>query len=292
MWFIRFISDGDTLKLLRFPFSFFLMPVYFFAFSQIEIINYTNATIAFLVLHLFIYPASNGYNSYMDQDVTSIGGLKNPPKATKNLFYASVLFDAIGLILSCVISAKFCVLVVLYMLASRAYSYKGIRLKKMPIIGFFTVVVFQGAFTFYMVAYACSDVVYEVNSINLFALLASSLLIGGVYPLTQIYQHQSDAANGDHTISYKLGYKGTFIFSACMFICAGISLYVYFYLINANWQFVWFQFFLLPTTIYFLWWFYKVVKDSSQANFENTMRMNFLSSTCVSVCFIIIRIIK
>ena len=82
----------NTIILLRIPFSYFLMPVFLFAVSQVNDINWLNTIICFFVLHLFIYPASNGYNSYMDQDETSIGGLEHPPKATKQLFYISILF--------------------------------------------------------------------------------------------------------------------------------------------------------------------------------------------------------
>jgi hypothetical protein len=40
----------------------------------------------------------------------------------------------------------------------------------------------------------------------------ASLFIGSVYPLTQIYQHEADKKDGVTTISYKLGYVGTFFF--------------------------------------------------------------------------------
>ena len=42
------------------------MPVYWFALSFVESINWGNAIGIFVILHLLIYPASNGYNSYMD----------------------------------------------------------------------------------------------------------------------------------------------------------------------------------------------------------------------------------
>ncbi|HSN07699.1 MAG TPA: hypothetical protein VLS85_01615, partial [Hanamia sp.] len=67
----------STLQLLRFHFSFFLMPVYWFAVSQVNNINWMNALLVFVILHLLVYPASNGYNSYMDRDTTPVGGLKN-----------------------------------------------------------------------------------------------------------------------------------------------------------------------------------------------------------------------
>jgi 1,4-dihydroxy-2-naphthoate octaprenyltransferase len=63
----------NNLKLLRLPFSFFLMPVFLFALSEQQPNNAMQAFLLFVVLHLLIYPSSNAYNSYMDQDEGSIG---------------------------------------------------------------------------------------------------------------------------------------------------------------------------------------------------------------------------
>ncbi|MEP7110351.1 MAG: prenyltransferase, partial [Ferruginibacter sp.] len=132
----------STIQLLRFHFSFFLMPVYWFALSQTISINTGDAILIFIILHLLVYPASNGYNSYMDRDTESIGGIKNPMQPTRQLFYVSILLDAAGILLSCFISRWFVLGIVSYILASRAYSYRGIRLKRYPVTGYLTVIFF------------------------------------------------------------------------------------------------------------------------------------------------------
>ncbi len=184
----------STTQLLRFHFSFFLMPVYWFALGQTEYINTAHAVLIFVILHLLVYPASNGYNSYMDRDTESIGGIKNPMEPTKQLFYVSILLDTVAIALSFIISIYFAVAIVAYIFASRAYSYRGIRLKKYPIAGYITVIFFQGAVTFFMVLHGSSmDKTLQVSWINM---LIASLLIGGFYPLTQIYQHKQDKKDG------------------------------------------------------------------------------------------------
>ena len=125
-----------------------------------------------------------------------------------------------------------------------------------------------------------------------FVLAACSFLIAGVYPLTQIYQHEADAASGDFTISYRLGIIGTFIFSSLMFVIANILLFFYFSQTGKPNHFIIFQAFLLPVIIYFSWWFLKTMKDKSQANFRNTMRMNAIASTCMNLCFILLLILN
>ncbi len=287
-----FLIDTDTLKLMRIPFSFFLMPVYWFAISQTYPVNWVAATLCFVVLHLFIYPASNGYNSYMDKDETSIGGLKNPPKATKKLFYLSIVFDAAGLLLSLFINTTLFFCVALYLLASRAYSYKGIRLKKYPILGFLTVAFFQGAFTYLMVKVALHPMIDLHLSYQWRAMLACSFLIGGVYPLTQVYQHVADKASGDKTISLLLGVRGTFIFSAILFAIANVVLYFHFEEVQRSFQFILFQICLLPVIIYFVQWAIKVWIDEKEASFENTMRMNSISSLAMSGCFILMCVLN
>src|ERR1035438_8877301 len=149
--------DKSTLKHLRLPFSFFLMPVFLFALSQANTINWQTTILAFVILHLLIFPSSNGYNSYQDRDETSIGGLKHPPKVSENLFYATLLMDVVGILSALIISVYFSLFVLIFVFMSRAYSYRNVRLKKYPVIGFLTVFVFQGAFVYLMASSAITD---------------------------------------------------------------------------------------------------------------------------------------
>ncbi len=279
----------NTFTLLRIPFSFYLMPVYFFALSQCEMVNGFKAILIFFILHLFIYPASNGYNSYQDKDEQSIGGLRNPPKATVQLFYLSLLFDAIGLSLSLIIGWTFFCGVLLYMLVSRAYSSRLIRLKKYPIIGFLAVVIFQGAVSFITIysGITGAKILDVITSNLLYPVVASTFLIGGVYPLTQIYQHKQDERSGDKTLSILLGYRGTFIFSLVFFVIANLILFFYFDQLHQLNSFYLMQAFLFPVMLFFLNWMRKVFKHTEHASFENTMLMNTLASLMLNFCFIL-----
>lgn len=280
--------DNSTVKHLRFPFSYHLMPVFLFALSQSDAVNWETTIIAFIILHLLVYPSSNGYNSYQDKDETSIGGLKDPPRVSQNLFYATILLDIIGAICSLMISVWFSVFVTIYILISRAYSYRNLRLKKYPFMGFITVFIFQGAFTYTMVSVAITDPFIEkvLTLDNLICMMVASLFIGSVYPLTQIYQHAADKKDGVTTISYKLGHLGTFIFSAILFSAATILLYYYFNLTRQRFAFLLFLLMMLPVVLRLIFWSNKVRKDTIHANFENTMSMNLLASTCMNLYFL------
>ena len=281
---------SSTIQLLRFHFSFFLMPVYWFALSQTNSINKPHAVLIFIILHLLVYPASNGYNSYMDRDTDSVGGIKKPMQPTKQLFHITLLLDATAVILSCLISLYFVLGIIAYILASRAYSYRGIRLKQYPVIGYLTVVIFQGAITFFLVMHGSSN--DKTLFAPLFSMVAASLLIGGFYPLTQIYQFEQDKADGVTTLSMLVGYKGTFIFTAIIYFFA-VSTLAY-QLISTKQQNSFFiiQIFFIPVLVYFFWWFRRVTLKHTAANFVNTMRMTVLASVCTNAAFITLFLIE
>jgi 1,4-dihydroxy-2-naphthoate octaprenyltransferase len=280
--------SSATIKLLRIPFSFFLSPIYFFALAQVTEIYWFNAGLIFIILHFIIYPASNGYNSYMDKDTESIGGLEKPPPPSRQLFWVTVVLDSIGILLSLIIGPVFTLVMLFYIGASKAYSYRGIRLKKYPYLGYLVVIAFQGAVTFWLVYYGSSR--YPDTQVPWLGMLICSLLVGGFYPLTQIYQHKQDLDDGVSTISYKMGYTGTFIFCAVVYILAWVFMAQFFIGKKQGDQLLMVGIFFIPVIVYFLRWFVLVRKNNKEANFKNTMRMNWLAATCTNISFLILLI--
>jgi 1,4-dihydroxy-2-naphthoate octaprenyltransferase len=177
-----------------------------------------------------------------------------------------------------------------YIGASKAYSYRGIRLKKYPVIGFLIVILFQGAFTFWLVYYGSGTL--PSTNIPWEGMTICALLIAGFFPLTQIYQHQQDLKDGVVTISYKLGYTGTFIFCAIAYVLAFIIMAQYFMEKQENHKFLIISILFMPVVVYFIKWFLQVKKNTAEANFKNTMRMTWLASTCTNIAFIILLIWK
>jgi 1,4-dihydroxy-2-naphthoate octaprenyltransferase len=278
----------STIKLLRIPFSFFLSPIYFFSLAQVPHIDWGNAGLIFFILHFLIYPASNGYNSFMDRDTESIGGLEKPPQPSAQLFSVTVILDCAGILLSLLIGPFFAAIMLLYIGASKAYSYRGIRLKRFPYLGYLVVIIFQGAVTFWLVYYG-SNIEYRIW-VPWQGLVICSLLVGGFYPLTQIYQHQQDKDDGVSTISYKLGYLGTFIFCSIVYILAWVFMAQFFIQYGQGKQLLMVGIFFIPVIVYFIRWFVQVSKDKQTANFKNTMKMNWLAATCTNISFMILLI--
>jgi len=279
----------NAITLLRIPFSLFLMPIYWFSLSNTPAYNWLDALLIFLVLHLFLYPTSNGYNSYYDKDEGSIGGLKKPPKVTQELYYLVLLFDVLSVMLAFCVSMPFAVLIFIALMISKAYSYDKIRIKKYPILGTATVTVFQGSYTYLMIQIGLGMEMQQLFATNnLLLALFSTLFLCGSYPITQIYQHEEDSKRGDITLSYLLGIWGTFAFCVISFTLA-LALLSYVYLQTQQLQrLLVFVLFTMPIFAYLLYWMRKVKTDLRFADFEHTMTMSKISSVAFNLAFIII----
>ncbi|MBU6120805.1 UbiA family prenyltransferase [Hymenobacter sp. PAMC29290] len=264
------------------------MPVFWFGLSALRgPWSGWRALSVFVVLHLLAYPASNGYNSYYDKDEGSIGGLKAPPKVTPELLHLVWLFDALAVAGAALLSLPFAALVVVYLLVSKAYSYEGIRLKKYPLLSTLVVVIFQGAFTLLMTQVGVGATPTQLfEKTNLLLALVSTLFLCGSYPLTQVYQHEEDARRGDHTLSLRLGIRGTFIFAAVGLLAGAEALGLAYWLRQEIHPLLIFLVATGPVVVLFGRWAWAVWHDESAADFEHTMRMNQVSSLCLSAAFI------
>ena len=281
--------DISSWKHLRIPFSFYLLPVFVFAFAVVDDAQPINTWIVFLTLHLFLYPSSNGYNSYFDKDEESIGGLKHPPKVTKSLYYLSLLFFLVAVVLGLAINASYSMMMLIYGLVSMAYSHPSIRLKKYAYVSWMTAGVFQGYFTFCMAYAGLTGSGWEaffVPEVYLPGLLTTIILMGS-YPLTQVYQHREDAKRGDRTLSLALGVLGTFLFASIWFIFSGIGFVAYFNWAGNTWAIWGFLAAMLPVILYFFLWFSLVKSNPSKyVSYDWAMWMNRISALSLNGFFL------
>lgn len=274
---------------LRIPFSYLLLPVYLFSLSISPNLNESRMLWVFIILHFFLYPASNGFNSYFDKDEKSIGGLKNPPPVKRGLYFLSLLFDGIALLLAVwKITILFAGMILVYGLVSKAYSHPLVRLKKYPIIGWITTGLFQGFFTFIMCYIGINNLSLDssLHAHVLIPAILTSMMLWGNYPMTQVYQHEEDEKRGDITLSLKLGVKGTFIFTGVLFTIATAGFLYFFIEFYKTKYAIDFLLALSPVLIYFLFWFLSVRKDITKANYSRTMILSFISATCLNIFFI------
>ncbi|MCI1265954.1 MAG: UbiA family prenyltransferase [Saprospiraceae bacterium] len=270
---------------LRFSFSILLLPVFLFAMSQASSVNWIHAFICFVVLHVLVYPSSNAYNSFMDRDTGSIGGLKSPPEVPQSIYMVSIVFDVLALCISYMfLGFPVFALIVSYIIASRTYSYRGIRLKKYPWVGFLIVALFQGSIIYLISLWSFQgSVIFELKLY--WGMLISFFMMGSSYPLTQVYQHKQDREDGVLTLSMVLGVRGTFIFSGIMLFVFVILMVFFLYSYESLLMIPLLIFCTFPVSIYFINWFQKVWRDDLEANFENTMLMSHLGAWSTNLFF-------
>ncbi|MEJ7643215.1 MAG: UbiA family prenyltransferase [Chryseolinea sp.] len=274
---------------LRIPFSYFLLPVFLFALAISSDASVKAELWTFAIIHLLLYPASNGYNSYFDKDEKSIGGLKNPPPVNKGLYHLALLFDILAIILGLLtINLTFAVMLLIYGIVSKAYSHPDVRLKKMPIVGWLVAGFFQGFFTLLMCYIG-------INNCTLQSIWRPEIVVPGIlcsimlwasYPMTQIYQHEEDGRRGDETLSRKLGILGTFYFVAAIFGLVSVCFTLYFVTFY-NWQLaIAYLLALFPAVAFFSHWFIKTYRSREAADYGHTMWLNFISATTLNAFFL------
>ncbi len=196
--------------------------------------------------------------------------------------------EVMAFLLGLFISVWFAFAVLVYGLMSKLYSHPATRLKKYPIISFLTVFFFQGAFMYWAIFGGLNGFGLFSFGWDLQVLLAGgicSCLIGASYPLTQIYQHDEDAKRGDFTLSLMLGYKGSFIFSGIVFAAGIVLSFFYWYILGGMENFYIFLACSFPIFLFFNYWFFRVIKTASAANYKNAMRMNFISAAFMLLYF-------
>ena len=275
---------------LRIGFSVFLLPVFLFSLAFVEDLEIGRAALVFILLHLFLYPSSNAYNSYYDKDEGSIGGLKRPPKVDKGLFHLSLVFLALSLLLGLMINLAFSSMLLVYSLVSMAYSHPTIRIKKYPYGSWLIAGFFQGCFTFVM-AYSGLTLSGWGNFAQVPLLIPgmlTTLLLWSAYPLTQVYQHQEDGRRGDRTLSLSLGVQGTFVFSSVWFLLSGGAFAWYFVAIKGQIWALWgFLAAMAPVLLYFTVWFFFVRSDAGRyASYGWAMWMNRISAIALNGFFL------
>ncbi len=303
-----------ALRLLRVPFSVYLMPVFWYALAFVPVASAASgsgpgwgasggrATAVFFILHLLVYPASNGFNSFHDRDTGPVGGLEAPPPPPPILRGLVMTLDTAAFALALLLEVRFALLLLSYILVSRAYSAPPLRLKSRPYLGTAAVVVFQGLVTYLAVqAGSGVDLEYLFSTFNLLAGAGASLLLLGSYPLTQVYQHEEDAARGDLTLSRVLGVGGTFRFARVLSV-AGAA-----YVIGLGWLplpggfgrslflqqprlgisvplLALFGIWMLPTALYVARWERRVATGQPPTH-ADAMGLNRLASLSVSAFF-------
>jgi 1,4-dihydroxy-2-naphthoate octaprenyltransferase len=183
--------------------------------------------IGFVACHAFLYSGATAFNSYYDKDVGPVGGLEHPPSVSPALLPFSLAVQGVGWLLAALVNLPFFLIYGAFLGLSFAYSHPRIRLKAHTLTSLVIVGVGQGALAF-LGAWAAvrGEVASALSLDGALGVVAAVLLILALYPLTQLYQIDEDAARGDRTAAVVWGPRRCFELSIASTLLGGAVMVV------------------------------------------------------------------
>lgn len=213
---------ADYVTHLRLPFQFLLSPIFLWGVLLAGGALDARVLVAYIALHIFLYAGGTALNSHYDRDEGPIGGLEQPPPVPSHLLLFSLVWQFSGFLLTLTVNWSVAAIYFIMFCLSIAYSHTQIRFKGNPFLASVTIMLGQGILPFYAGwATARGDLYSALNIHGFIAALSATLIIGGFYPLTQLYQLEADARRGDMTVARFLGVDGSFRFAIILIILGG-----------------------------------------------------------------------
>jgi 1,4-dihydroxy-2-naphthoate octaprenyltransferase len=210
---------------LRLPFQLLLAPIFLWGWLLSGGGWSPGAGLAFVAFHVFLYGGATAFNSYYDRDRGPVGGLAAPPPVGAGLLPFSLAMQAIGWALAWLVNPLVVWLYGGFVILSLAYSHPRVRLKARPIVSLLVIAVGQGGLAF-LAAWAANrgELASAWSRDGVLGALAASLVVVGLYPLTQLFQVDEDRARGDRTLAVAWGARPSFLLAqGCLFV-GGLSL--------------------------------------------------------------------
>lgn len=202
---------GTLLVHLRLPFQLLLAPIFLWGWLLAGGGWSAAIAVAFVAFHGFLYGGVTAYNSYFDRDEGPVGGLEHPPPVAEALLPFSLAVQAVGWLLAALVNGPFFLIYGGFMALSVAYSHPRIRWKARPVASLAVVGVGQGILAFLGAWVAArGDLAGATSPPGVLGAAAATLLVLGLYPLTQLYQIEEDRARGDRTLAVAWGPRASF----------------------------------------------------------------------------------
>jgi 1,4-dihydroxy-2-naphthoate octaprenyltransferase len=267
---------------LRLKFTAILAPIFLWgAFVSGGTIGKPSFALAFILFHLCLYGGVNALNTYYDRDEGPIGGLKRPPKVDQSLFYLAWGVQVLGYLCASTLPFGFRLIYLIAMAMSVAYSHPSIRLKGNPVGSVLIVAIGQGWLTYW-----AGWIASGVEAVSIFTVkgilggLAVTLITVGLYPLTQVYQIDSDRESGDLTLAVRLGARRAFQFALTCIIIAGACMVAFIWLYVHWLEGVVLVGYFVGLGLAVYRWGRNYATMSQMENYDTVMRLTLVNSLC------------
>ncbi len=212
---------------LRLHFQLLLAPVFLWGWLLAGGGVSQSVVLGFVAFHFFLYSGATAFNSYYDRDVGPVGGLEKPPSVVPALLPFSLAVQGVGALLGALVNLPFWLAYAVFVGLSFAYSHPRIRWKARTWTSLLVVGLGQGALAFVAAWAATRGEIFSIWSVDgVLGASAAVLLILALYPLTQLYQIDEDAARGDRTVAVVWGPTRCFAFALTCTVVGGLTMLV------------------------------------------------------------------
>lgn len=243
--------------------------------------------IQFLNVHLLLFGGATAYNSFWDRDEGAVGGLKHPPEMSGWMWFASLLLQAVGLLVAILAGELFTGIYASSLLFFWLYSSPVTRWKGQPWKSLIAIGISTGTNSFLMGYIAGGNA--PVDWPVLVASFGVALVILSLYPTSQIYQLREDERRGDHTFAVEYGVTGVVNFFRFSF-SAGVVLISSALGIMAPW--IGAGFFLVGVATGVWIWYLLQSLSFEEDDYHTVMKIKYgtsLAFVAVLICGIIVK---
>ncbi|KAB2945242.1 MAG: UbiA family prenyltransferase (plasmid) [Candidatus Methanoperedens sp.] len=201
--------------------------------GSFETFSWSSLLIAWLAWVVCLNGGTLAFNSAYDRDEKDIAYLVKPPIPPNHLATFSFILMAIGAGLAFLVTPAFGLVTGGCVIMSVLYSHDAFRWKSIPggdlvinIVGYGGCTTLSGIMIGQVILGAIS---VSPDLAGWLLIVGFGLLFGSFYPLTQIYQLDSDQERGDLTLVAAIGAGKALILAIVLGIAAGI------FLLGASW---------------------------------------------------------
>ncbi len=156
----------------------------------------------FFNVHILLFGGATAYNSWWDKDEGPIGGLKNPPKMKKWMHVVSLLMMYAGLIWALTVSWMYAGIYLVSFLLFWLYSTPHARWKGRPILSLWAIGISTGFNSVVLGTIAAGG---SISFLVLLSATGATCILLSLYPVSQVFQIEEDAARHDNTFTRMYG---------------------------------------------------------------------------------------